>query len=165
MVFITNYNYFKLSQAMELEKTQEMVTKDTFNYLGENSNPPSYHRNQDCELLKSDYDPVLVIPQEIKIRQDLGNTTEERVNTFRKWCATKEMLELKENDFEKFIFKIEGHFKIRFLNSEKSLFKTPNSGHVEFLEEILLKYGFKPCNHCYRASLDDFDFESFNRIV
>lgn len=112
----------KEPEKFALEVYRPIVNKDTFRYVFENEQSPSYHFDKNCKRLNSNF-KNFVIPIEIKERarkkaKNEGKTEQEtieiekqQVEVFRLWF--KNNIELFEKDTEKFLKKLEIRWNIQ----------------------------------------------------
>lgn len=131
----------KEPEKFAIEVYHPVVNKDTFQYVYESEQPPSYHSNINCERLNSKF-KNFEIPFEIKERvRDLaikeGKTEQEiielekqQVEVFRKWF--KDNFELFNSDTEEFLKKLDVRWNIQRNVNE---IERDNSG-VETIENL-----------------------------
>ncbi len=123
----TKYLLFMQSLLKEPEKFaievyHPIVNQDTFHYVFESEQPPSYHSNKSCERLTSKF-KNFEVPFEIKERvcekaEKEGKTAEEieklekqQVAVFRSWF--KENFELFKSDTEGFLKKLDIRWNVQ----------------------------------------------------
>jgi hypothetical protein len=133
----------KEPEKFAIEVYQPVVNRDTFQYVYESEQPPSYHSNKNCERLTSKF-KNFEIPFEIKSRvrekaKKEGKTEKEineleklQVDVFRSWF--KENFELFNNDTAEFLKKLEIRWNIQRNVSE---IERENSG-VEIIDDLNL---------------------------
>lgn len=133
----------KEPEKFAIEVYQPVVNKDTFQYVFESEQPPSYHSNKSCERLTSNF-KNFEVPFEIKARErenaeKEGKSTEEidiaekkQVEVFRTWF--KENFELFTNDTEGFLKQLDIKWNIQRNVNE---IERDNSG-VESIENLNL---------------------------
>lgn len=133
----------KEPEKFAIEVYQPVVNMDTFKYVFESEQPPSYHSNKNCERLTSRF-KNFEIPFEIKVRvreraQKEGKTENEiieleiqQVEVFRSWF--KENFILFNEDTEEFLKKLDVRWNIQRKISE---IERDNSG-VETIDNLNL---------------------------
>ncbi len=98
----------KEPEKFAIEVYQPVVNKDTYQYVYESEQPPSYHTNKDCERLHSKF-KNFEVPFEIKarIREKGGDEELEKmqVQKFRDWF--KNHFDLFQNEPDKFLKRLD----------------------------------------------------------
>lgn len=133
----------KEPEKFAIEVYHPVVNKDTFQYVFESEQPPSYHSNKNCERLTSKF-KNFEIPFEIKARvrekaekegkteQEITELEKQQVEVFRAWF--KENFELFNADTEEFLKKLDIRWNIQRNVSE---IERDNSG-VEIFDNLNL---------------------------
>jgi hypothetical protein len=119
----------KEPEKFVIEFYKPIINEDTFTYVYESAQPPSYHMNKNCERLTATF-KNFVIPFEIKarIRERGGdsNAEKEEVLRFRKWFL--QHFELFQNDTEGFLRKLDIDWNI---SRQPNEVESQNSGVKE----------------------------------
>lgn len=127
-----------------IEVYKPVVNKDTFHYIYESEQPPSYHSTTSCERLTSKF-KNFEVPFEIKARareraENEGKSSEEvdnyeiqQVEVFRSWF--KEHFQLFQSDTEEFLKKLDVRWNVQRNINE---IERDNSG-VERIENLNLQ--------------------------
>ena len=117
----------KEPERFSIEVYNPIINKDTFRYVFESKQPPSYHMDKNCEKLNSDF-KNFEIPFEIKARatekakreklseEETHKLVENKVNTFRHWFMLN--FKLFKEDTNAFLRKLEVQWNIRRKISE-----------------------------------------------
>lgn len=133
----------KEPEKFAIEVYHPVVNKDTFQYVFESEQPPSYHSNKSCERLTSKF-KNFEVPFEIKARvkekaekegktsEEIENLEMEQVEVFRAWF--KENFELFSHDTEGFLKKLDIRWNVQRNVSEV---ERDNSG-VESIDNLNL---------------------------
>lgn len=133
----------KEPEKFAIEVYHPVVNKDTFQFVFESEQPPSYHSNKNCERLTSKF-KNFEIPFEIKARvreraekegkneQEIIELEKQQVEVFRAWF--KENFELFKADTEGFLKKLDIRWNIQRNVSE---IERDNSG-VETIDNLNL---------------------------
>lgn len=133
----------KEPEKFAIEVYHPVVNKDTFQYVFESEQPPSYHSNKNCERLTSKF-KNFEIPFEIKARarerglnegkseQEILELEIHQVEVFRAWF--KENFEIFNSDTEEFLKKLDIRWNIQRNVNE---IERNNSG-VESIENLNL---------------------------
>jgi hypothetical protein len=112
----------KEPEKFAIEVYQPIFNKDTFQFVFESEQKPSYHLNKNCERLNSKF-KNFQIPNEIKERIEVamkiqGHSDEEikqkvieQIEAFRKWF--KQNIELFQNDTKEFIKKLDIRWNVQ----------------------------------------------------
>lgn len=112
----------KEPEKFAIEVYHPVVNKDTFQYVFESGQPPSYHSNKNCERLTSNF-KNFVIPSEIKERvreraknegkneQEIVELEKQQVEVFRAWFNKN--FELFNADPEEFLKKLDIRWNIK----------------------------------------------------
>lgn len=126
-----------------VEVYQPVVSKDTFRYIFESGQPPSYHSNKNCERLTSrfkNFEVPFEIRARVKERAEKEGKTEaeteelvkQQVAVFRSWF--KENFEIFNNDTKEFLKRLDIRWNIQRSIEEIEM---DNSG-VEAFENLNL---------------------------
>lgn len=133
----------KEPEKFAIEVYKPVVNKDTFQYVYESEQPPSYHSNKECDRLTSKF-KNFEVPFEIKARvrekaekegkteTEIENLEKQQVDIFRSWF--KENFELFTNDTEGFLKKLDIRWNVQRNVNE---IERDNSG-VEIKENLNL---------------------------
>ena len=133
----------KEPERFSIEVYNPIINKDTFRYVFESKQSPSYHMDKNCEKLNSDF-KNFEIPFEIKARatekakreklseEETHKLVENKVNTFRHWFMLN--FKLFKEDTNAFLRKLEVQWNIRRKISEIEL----NNSGVEHIENVNL---------------------------
>ena len=133
----------KEPEKFAIEVYHPVVNRDTFQYVYESEQPPSYHSNKNCERLTSKF-KNFEIPFEIKARarekainegktsEEIENLEKQQVEIFRSWF--KENFELFNTDTEEFLKKLDIRWNVQRNVSE---IEKENSG-VESIDNLNL---------------------------
>lgn len=133
----------KEPEKFAIEVYHPVVNKDTFQFVFESEQPPSYHSNINCERLTSKF-KNFEIPFEIKARvreraekegkneQEIVELEKQQVEVFRAWF--KENFELFNANTEEFLKKLDIRWNIQRNVSE---IERDNSG-VETIDNLNL---------------------------
>lgn len=136
-------SFLKDPEKFAIEVFHPVVNRDTFQYIFESEQPPSYHSNINCEKLNSKF-KNFKIPFEIKARvreraekegkseQEITVLEKQQVEVFRKWFI--ENFELFKTDTEEFLKKLDIRWNIQRNVSE---IERDNSG-VETIDNLNL---------------------------
>jgi hypothetical protein len=112
-------------KAAILRKSGQL--KDTFTYVNEYARYSKYHVDKNCEALNSDFKDIY-IPAEIKHKAGEEALDIPRINEFRAWMKSPEIVEWYNNDPEKFYDKMQIKF---FLQNRLQNEKIVNKGIQE----------------------------------
>lgn len=127
-----------------IEVYRPVVNKDTFQYIYESEQPPSYHSNKSCERLTSRF-KNFEVPPEIKLRareraesegksiEDVDKYEIQQVEVFRSWF--KEHFQLFQSSTEDFLKKLDVRWNVQRNISE---IERDNSG-IESIENLNLQ--------------------------
>jgi len=120
----------KEPEKFAIEVYQPVINRDTYHYVFESEQQPSYHTNKDCERLTSKF-KNFEVPYEIRerIQNRKGSEEEEiiEVQKFRDWF--KKNLNLFQNEPEEFLKQLDIKWNIqRNLNE----IEKDNSGTLDF---------------------------------
>ena len=120
----------KEPEKFAIEVYQPVINRDTYHYVFESEQQPSFHKNKDCERLTSKF-KNFEVPYEIRerIQNRKGSEEEEiiEVQRFRDWF--KKNLNLFQNEPEEFLKQLDIRWNIqRNLNE----IEKDNSGTLDF---------------------------------
>lgn len=133
-------SFLKEPEKFAIEVYHPIVNRDTFQYVFESEQPPSYHSNYNCERLTSKF-KNFEIPFEIKARvreksgkneQEIVELEKQQVEVFRAWF--KENFELFNSNTEEFLKKLDIRWNIQRNVSE---IERDNSG-IEIIDNLNL---------------------------
>jgi len=130
-------------EKFTIEYYKPLVNKDTFRYVFESQQSPSYHSIKECNRLHSKF-KNFEVPFEIKSRakeraskecmndEDTDNLIKQQVNTFRRWFGSN--IEIYRNEPEKFLKILEVRWNVKRKISEIEM---ENSG-IEYFDNLNL---------------------------
>lgn len=131
----------KEPEKFAIEVYRPVFNKDTFNYIYESEQPPSYHSNKECDRLTAKF-KNFEVPSEIKARVreraekegksniEIEKLEKQQVGIFRAWF--KDNFEIFNNDTEAFLKKLDARWNVHRNVSE---IERDNSG-VEIKENL-----------------------------